>query len=212
METGELFNPKRYLTTVGGNDYLETKWRVYWFRSEHPNGTISTELIEHVAGNYAVFKASASKGYSGAIDAVEFDGGSATGYASETFDDFRDYLEKAETKALGRALAALGYGVQFAGDDFEDVDRIVPQGKPGNRSGGKSGGGSPKLATAEQFGKLKTWREAQGLTPDQMKTIIDNVTKRKTTPEDLTEQEAGRVLYMLNRKALADLLDGTNLD
>lgn len=38
----------------------------------------------------------------------------STGYGSETLSDFRDYFEKAETKAIGRALAALGYGTLFA--------------------------------------------------------------------------------------------------
>jgi hypothetical protein len=44
------------------------------------------------------------------------DGGSATGWGSESAGDFRDFLEKAETKAIGRALAALGYGTQFCHD------------------------------------------------------------------------------------------------
>jgi hypothetical protein len=44
--------------------------------------------------------------------------GEATGWGSETADDFEDYIEKAETKALGRALAALGYGTQFC-EDFD---------------------------------------------------------------------------------------------
>jgi hypothetical protein len=40
-------------------------------------------------------------------------GGKATGYGSETSGDFGDFIEKAETKAIGRALNALGYGAQF---------------------------------------------------------------------------------------------------
>jgi hypothetical protein len=57
----------------------------------------------------AVFKASVSIPGSG----------SATGWGSEHYNDFRDYIEKAETKALGRALAALGFGTQFCPDfDF----------------------------------------------------------------------------------------------
>src|SRR5581483_1538041 len=38
---------------------------------------------------------------------------------SETATDFGDFIEKAETKAIGRALNALGYGAQFTepGDD-----------------------------------------------------------------------------------------------
>ena len=47
-------------------------------------------------------------------------GGSATGYGSETAKDFGDFIEKAETKALGRALIALGYGTQFAQEFGED--------------------------------------------------------------------------------------------
>ena len=113
------FNPQRYLTKVGPADYLPVMWRLVWFREDNPDGFIQTELLEHTAGEYAVFKATASKG-----DA----GGFATGYGSETKQDFRDYLEKAETKAIGRALAALGYGTQFSAHEFggeAENDRIV---------------------------------------------------------------------------------------
>ncbi len=102
------FDPSKYLTKVGGADYLEVKWRLVWLRELHPNATIETELVSH-DGNLAVFRARVS------IPG----GGSATGWGSEGVDDFRDYLEKAETKALGRALAALGFGTQFCPDfDF----------------------------------------------------------------------------------------------
>ncbi len=37
---------------------------------------------------------------------------------------FSDYIEKAETGAIGRALAALGYGTQFA-PEFNEEHRIV---------------------------------------------------------------------------------------
>ena len=66
-------------------------------------------------------------------------GASATGWGSETSHDFADYIEAAETKALGRALAALGFGTQFTRDyDFaemavQDVPRQVvdsPVGAP----------------------------------------------------------------------------------
>jgi hypothetical protein len=64
-------------------------------------------LVSHI-DNTAVFRAMVS------IPG----GGSATGWGSESAGDFRDYLEKAETKAIGRALAALGFGTQFC-PDFE---------------------------------------------------------------------------------------------
>jgi hypothetical protein len=100
------FDPTKYLTKLGSADYLEVKWRLVWLRAENPDADINTELIEHQPGEMAVFKATISLG----------DAGSATGYGSESKMDFRDYLEKAETKAIGRALGALGFGTQFTLD------------------------------------------------------------------------------------------------
>lgn len=116
METNNTFDPRRFVTRVGGADYLEVKWRVYWLRTQHPDAVIATELISH-ENSVAVFKAQVS------IPG----GGSSTGWGSEGYDDFRDYLEKAETKALGRALAALGFGTQFTPDfDFaEGQEKVV---------------------------------------------------------------------------------------
>lgn len=102
------FDAGRYLTKVGSSDYLEVKWRIVWFRKEFPNGSITTELVEHRQGEYALFKATVTSS----------DGAIAVGHGSEVPSDFRDYVEKAETKAIGRALAALGYGTQNC-DDFE---------------------------------------------------------------------------------------------
>src|SRR5215204_935136 len=99
------FDPAQHVTRVGGSDYLPVKWCLVWLRDEHPEATIETHLVEHV-DNVAIFRA----------EVRIPSGGSATGYGSESAGDFRDYLEKAETKAIGRALRALGYGAQFSTD------------------------------------------------------------------------------------------------
>ena len=39
------FNPKDKLIKLQGKDYLEVRWRVFWFREQHPGGAITTELI-----------------------------------------------------------------------------------------------------------------------------------------------------------------------
>lgn len=97
------FEPSRYLTKINGKggpkDYLEVKWRLVWLREKHPDANISTTL-ERYDSNEAVVHAFISIP----------NGGSAGGLGSETKTDFNDYLEKAETKAIGRALAALGFG------------------------------------------------------------------------------------------------------
>ena len=84
------FDASRYLRKLNGKDYLEVKWRLLWLRTEHPEAVISTELVKHEAG-LALFRARVSLPESG----------EATGWGSETSSDFLDYIETAETKALG---------------------------------------------------------------------------------------------------------------
>ena len=106
QSTAEQFDPAKYLVNLNGRgEYLEVKWRLLWLRTEHPEAIIETEMVQ-LEERDAVFKARVS------IPG----GGSATGWGSESAGDFRDFLEKAETKAIGRALAALGYGTQFCQD------------------------------------------------------------------------------------------------
>ena len=111
------FDPAKYLVNINGRgEYLEVKWRLFWLRSEHPDAAIETELVQ-ISDQDAVFKARVTIP----------NGGSATGWGSESRGDFRDFVEKAETKAIGRALAALGYGTQFCQDhDFGTGDATRP--------------------------------------------------------------------------------------
>jgi hypothetical protein len=107
------FDPSRYLSQISGRDYLEVKWRLLWLRTVHPDAAIETELVRDDGAN-ALFRARVTLP----------SGGSSTGWGSESYQDFGDYVEKAETKALGRALAALGYGTQFCQDfDFGAAER-----------------------------------------------------------------------------------------
>ncbi len=100
------FDPTPYLRQLrgrgGGADYLDVKWRLLWLRKEHPDAAIVTDLVQYDP-QLAIFKATVTLPT----------GGKATGYGSETAADFPDFIEKAETKAIGRALNALGYGAQF---------------------------------------------------------------------------------------------------
>ena len=107
------FDASKYLTDLSGRDYLEVKWRLLWLRTEHPDAVIETELVKHTP-SLALFRARV------AIPGA----GIATGWGSETADDFEDFIEKAETKAIGRALAALGYGTQFC-VDFDEGGAVT---------------------------------------------------------------------------------------
>jgi len=139
----QAFNPSEHLMLLksreGSKDYLPVQWRLVWFRSLCPQGTIDTEEVEvdldremeeeiyvwnaekrrsekvvKRAKGYARFKATITDGK----------GGRATGTKSECAASFPDYIEKAETGSIGRALAALGYGTQFA-PELDEAHRIV---------------------------------------------------------------------------------------
>lgn len=125
MEVENKFNPAEHFIRLQGKDYLQVMWRLVWFREDKPLWCINTELVSHdTEKNVAVFRA-----------VISDDNGSvkSTGYGSESARDFRDYLEKAETKAVGRALAMLGYGTQFA-PELDEGDRIVDSPVPRNQN------------------------------------------------------------------------------
>ena len=109
-----MFNPNEHLMDLKGKSYLQVMWRLVWFRDEKPLWSIDTKL-EQLTDNHAVFSA---KIYD--ENGVQ----KSAGYGSESVKDFRDFIEKAETKAVGRALAMLGYGTQFA-PELDEEDRIV---------------------------------------------------------------------------------------
>jgi hypothetical protein len=138
------FNPQDHLIQLKGRngiaDYLPVQWRLAWFREVCPYGTIDTEELEvdldremeeevlvwsdETHSNEKVVKR--ARGYA-RYKAIVTDGkgGRATGTKSEKAVSFPDFIEKAETGAIGRALAALGYGTQFTGDEFDERHRIV---------------------------------------------------------------------------------------
>lgn len=109
-----MFQPSEHLIKLKGKEYLQVMWRLVWFREEKPNWCIDTMLVSH-EDESAVFCAKILD-----ENGVQ----KASGYGSESKRDFSDYLEKAETKAIGRALAMLGYGTQFA-PELDEGERIV---------------------------------------------------------------------------------------
>lgn len=143
MTQNNQFNPNEHLMQIknkqGATDYLPVQWRLVWFREQCPEGTIDTEEItvdldREVEAEAYVWNAEKrrsekvikrARGYA-RFKAVVTDGkgGRATGTKSESAADFPDYIEKAETGSIGRALAALGYGTQFA-PDMDESHRIV---------------------------------------------------------------------------------------
>lgn len=112
------------LKNLKGKAYLEVNQRILWLRDDCPGWRIKTECL--------FADDSMARFYAGVFD----DSGNliATGHGSETMKDFRDFYEKAETKAVGRALAMAGFGTQFAvemdeGERIADAPVQLPQKK-----------------------------------------------------------------------------------
>jgi len=166
------FNAEKHLIELQGKAYLEVKFRLVWFREMCPNGTIDTEEVlvdldreveaEVPTGNWIpnpnrpgkkmpekVTKH--DKGYA-RFRAVVTDGkgGRATATKSENAASFPDFIEKAETGAVGRALAMLGYGTQFTGDELNEEHRIVdaPVERSGSYQYANGGNGNGRAAAA----------------------------------------------------------------
>lgn len=111
------FNPNDHMMQLKGKDYLQVAWRLVWFREDHPDWGINTEMANYdPAAKHCIFKATICD-----ADGVQ----KSSGTGSESAKDFGDYIEKAETKAVGRALAMLGYGTQFCADELDEGERIV---------------------------------------------------------------------------------------
>ena len=95
-------------------DYLPVAARIAWFRKDHPYWSIITE-VELQADKAVVMKATI-KDMQGTVI--------ATARKKETEAGFPDYIEKAETGAIGRALAMCGYGTLQA-PEFDEQDRLA---------------------------------------------------------------------------------------
>lgn len=103
---------------IKGKDYLEVKYRIVWFRKDHPDWSIETEIhyIETVASGAAIIKAYVKDDKFRIL---------STGFGHETKQNFPEgWVEKAETAAIGRAIAHLGYGTLNA-LELEEGQRIV---------------------------------------------------------------------------------------
>jgi hypothetical protein len=132
---GQDFDPTTHLMQIErfdkrlnkkvSSDYLNVQNRLIWFIRDQraliaagmaqTSYTIQTELVEHDReACWAHFKTYVR-------DVL---GNEATMYGSEAACDFPDYIEKASTKSLGRALLLLGYGTAFT-SEIDEGERVV---------------------------------------------------------------------------------------
>lgn len=97
-----------------GKPYLQVQHRVRWFREEFPNWGIETDV--KIIGQNVAMATATIKDESGRTRAMS--------HKVESEANFADYVEKAESGAIGRALALCGFGTQFAAD-LDEGERVV---------------------------------------------------------------------------------------
>ena len=108
-------------------DYETVEDRLTKFWKEHPDGRISTQIIEHTLQRFIVQAAI----YRTEVDAQPW----TTGYAEETVStrgvNSTSALENCETSAIGRALANAGYvtkGKRPSREEMAKVKATEPRG------------------------------------------------------------------------------------
>ena len=127
----EGFEPKNYLrreeTEEGIAFYLDTKYRLLWFRLMYPEGKL-VKIPKALNKDYATFEV---RVYTNKDDPAEnyLANGFASRYKDEGNDKFGlNFVESAETAALGRALKDAGFGTQFCDIALPNDQTIVDAG------------------------------------------------------------------------------------
>ncbi len=100
------------LMDLKGQKYLKVQHRLVWFREECPTYSIQTSIIDSKDGFIVKAVISDDKGFVLA-EAHKWSGKS------------QFPLECAETGAIGRCLALLGYGTAFTADELDEKEELA---------------------------------------------------------------------------------------
>lgn len=167
------------------SDYLDVKWRLVWFREEHPDGSIMTDLLSQPGVSPAVVKATVT---------LE-NGVTGTGFGQCGSEDWGDWLEKAETRAIGRALALLGFGTQFC-QDFDEIITDAPIERTPVQDNDRptiSDPASPMTANQRRY--IEALARDAGLDHDG---LVDTIARRFDQQiDELTKSEASSLIEAL---------------
>lgn len=196
------YNPNDHLMNLKGKEYLDVQNRLLWFiRDQRALIASGLATVPYIVRTECV-EMDRERGWAHFKTRVrDVLGNEATMYGSEAMKDFPDYAEKASTKALGRALLALGYGAGMA-PELEEGDRIVdsPVSRPNMvRQRPEGGRREPYSAPATPVGRAASGAEPAAT--DQQLASIRKLCATLGKPEPdaaLTYAQAKDIIVQLS--------------
>jgi len=161
-------NPADYLINLKGKPYLPVAGRIAIIRNEkQPYSIKTTPLQIDMESGFAVFQAEVW------LDGILL----GMGTKQESKRDFADFVEKAETGAIGRALAIAGFGTIYALQDFDEGERLADapvtvKASPKQDAAPKKPDQQMDIATAgKQFKEAVAYFEP-GISVDRLKQVF----------------------------------------
>ena len=127
----ELERKDKKTGKVTKKEYAEVHQRIKAFRMCYPNGCITTEIlndIEDVIKDGVVVVRASAFDENGKLLGT----GTAMEESSSSFINEHNFVENAESSALGRALGFLGFGIDTAVASYEEM-KLVEQNELHNR-------------------------------------------------------------------------------
>jgi hypothetical protein len=106
-------------TDIKGKNYAEVNQRIKAFRMVHPNGAITTDII-NLENGVVTMKATV---YDDELRVI----GTGTAQEKETssFINKTSFIENCETSAVGRALGMCGFGIDTSIASYEEVANAI---------------------------------------------------------------------------------------
>jgi hypothetical protein len=206
-------------------DYVPVAERLERFYERFPEGRITTSIIEHsLESGFVLIRAEV---YRGPDDAQPAATGHAFEVRGESYVNKTSYVENAETSAVGRALALLGFEVKRGIASREEMtkaargareERAEPAAR--RRGGDEAAGGespaAPRPAAAQPPAPAPPADAGRPATDEQKSEILtllegarpgDRRAQRrllteltgKQSRDDLTQAEAGRFIEELRK-------------
>ena len=171
-------------------EYAEVNQRIKAFRMVYPEGTIETEMLSNVDG-VCIFKATAKN-----IDIVL---GTGHAYEKETssFINQTSYIENCETSAIGRCLAACGFGIDTSVASYEEVANAMKNQEV------KAGDVAKSLIKEDRATKEEVQYIVENTTPEQLQKLLKQ--KKVDLIEDLPEPVAFKICQQLRERMVGNV-------